>query len=210
VEPCLKESFHLPDDIILGFDSPPRPSVFSITILPSTIMAVRSPLTLEARRRAGEDDSRWRAKTVLRLIGILFAFPAMCLLAAAVSNTNQNFINTMGNGDWTDGLALAPVVLSLLYNPAAVVVHLIVRKGAALHPAIHLTADLIVWVLAVPAIVFGIAGGMFWNWAPATPDANGVIDCGFFFNQWAQECDPMAYTIGHLEIAALVFLFFLL
>jgi len=172
-------------------------------------MAIRSPLTVDARRRACEDDARWRTKTILRVVGTFFAFMAMCLFAAAIAYTNQNFINTMGNGDWTDGLALAPVVLSLIYNPVILAVHLIVRQGIAFHPSIHVAADLFIWILAVPAIIFGIAGGMFWNWAPATANASGIIDCAYYFNSWSMECDPIAYTIGHLQIVGLVFLFFL-
>jgi hypothetical protein len=60
-------------------------------------------------RRTTLEDSRWAFKALLRLIATVFGLIAMCLFAAAVGYTNNNFINTMGNGDWSDGFALAPV-----------------------------------------------------------------------------------------------------
>ena len=72
----------------------------------------RSPMTVEARRRLYEEDSRWAVKAVLRVIATGAALLGMILYAVAVSYTNKNFINTDGPGDWTDGLALAPVSLS--------------------------------------------------------------------------------------------------
>ena len=188
---------------------------------------MRSPLTVETRRRAYEEDPKWPTKAVLRILATILALIAMPLFAAAISYTNMNFVNTSGPGDWTDGLALAPVctsslfekvalcsyqqiVISLLYNPIALLFHFLVRKGQPLHPAIHVGLDLLVWGLSVPAIVFGAAGGMFWYWMSAVQSPDGSIDCSFFFNQWSIECTPAAYTIGHLEIAGLVFLAFLL
>jgi hypothetical protein len=88
--------------------------------------------------------------------------------------------------------------------------HLLFRKSRPIHPGIRIVLDLIVWGLSVPAIVFAIASGIFWYWTPAIPSSDGTIDCTFFFNQWSQECNPVAYQIGHLEIAGVVFLFFLL
>jgi hypothetical protein len=102
------------------------------------------------------------------------------------------------------------VVLSLLYNPVAVILHLVFRKSRPFHPALGLSLDLIVWGLSVPSIVLVIGGGMFWNWAPGVLNTNGVVDCSFNFNQFAPQCNPSAYTIGQLEIAGTIFLFFLL
>ena len=70
---------------------------------------MRSPLTVDVRRRLNDQDSRWPAKAILRIIAMGFEFLAMVLFAAAVSMTNKNFTNTDGPGDWTDGMALAPV-----------------------------------------------------------------------------------------------------
>ena len=173
------------------------------------------------------EDSRWAMKAMLRLVATAFGLVAMALFAAAVAYTNDNFVNTSGNGDWPDGLCLAPVcsfsarqpsasandpqiILSLLYNPIALVMHLLFRKKRPIHPAIRIALDLIVWGLSVPAMVFAIGSGAFWYWSPPIASVDGSIDCTFFFNVWAQECTPVAYTIGKLEIAGLVFLFFLL
>ena len=98
----------------------------------------------------------------------------------------------------------------MLYNPVAIVVLLIVRKGRHFHPAFNIIGDFLIWGLLVPSIVFTSAGGIFWNWAPAVPTQDGTVDCGFYFNQWSRECVPVAYTIGHMEIAGIVLLFLLL
>jgi hypothetical protein len=63
----------------------------------------------DGRRAPREIDSRWRSKTLLRFIATLVALVAMGIFGAAVSQTNSNFINTEGDGDWPDGMALAPV-----------------------------------------------------------------------------------------------------
>ena len=57
---------------------------------------------------------KWSVKTVLRIVATGAALLSMILFAVSVSYTNQNFINTDGPGDWTDGLALAPVRISFL------------------------------------------------------------------------------------------------
>ncbi|KAI4140967.1 MAG: hypothetical protein LQ340_007759 [Diploschistes diacapsis] len=133
----------------------------------------------------------------------------MTIFAAAIAYTNDNFTNTQGTGDWSDGLCLAPIIFSLLYNPIALVMHLLFRNKRPIHPAIRIGLDLVVWGLSVPAIVFGILGGVFWYWTQAIPNADGSIDCTFFFNTWSETCTPVAYQIGRLEIAGLVLLFFI-
>ena len=70
---------------------------------------MHSPLTIETRRRAYEEDPKWPAKAVLRVLAIVFALIAMPLFAVSIADTNSSYINTSGPGDWTDGLALAPV-----------------------------------------------------------------------------------------------------
>ncbi|MCJ1336322.1 hypothetical protein MMC09_001598 [Bachmanniomyces sp. S44760] len=167
-----------------------------------------SPITLETRRRLADSDPKWPAKAILRLIGIPFAFLAMCFFAASISYTNANFINTAGNGDWTDGLALAPIMLSLIYNPVVLVLLFIVRRGKHIHPGWSVGAELVIWGLCIPAMLYAVAGGMFWLWqSQSVTDDDGNVDCGFFFNEWARQCNPIAYTIGNLEIAGIVFLF---
>ena len=72
-------------------------------------------LSTDSRRRAAEEDKRWMTKAVLRIVSTLFAVIALGLFSASVHYTNTNFINTEGPGDWTDGLALAPVSRVLIY-----------------------------------------------------------------------------------------------
>ena len=64
----------------------------------------------ESRRRYYEQGgSKWDIKSFLRIASTGFALPATILFAVAVAYTNQDFVNLSGNGDWSDGLALAPV-----------------------------------------------------------------------------------------------------
>lgn len=76
------------------------------------------PLSVETRRTAVQEDAKWSFKAVLRLLATFFSLIAMALFAAAVSTTNSNYVNLIGDGDWTDGLALAPVCFYLT-NPNA-------------------------------------------------------------------------------------------
>jgi hypothetical protein len=64
----------------------------------------------DSTRAPHKIDTRWRTKALLRFIGSIFAVIAMGIFSAAVSQTNNNFINTAGNGDWPDGMTLAPVM----------------------------------------------------------------------------------------------------
>ena len=70
---------------------------------------MRSPLSIDVRRQLNNQDSRWSAKAILRIIAMGFEIVATILFAVAVSLTNKNFTNMDGPGDWTDGMALAPV-----------------------------------------------------------------------------------------------------
>ena len=70
-----------------------------------------SVLTIETRRSAFEEDAKWRGKAICRLTAIIFGLAGTALFGSAVGITNANFTNTMGAGDWTDGIALAPVRL---------------------------------------------------------------------------------------------------
>ena len=74
-------------------------------------LRVQTSFPPETRRRLAENDPRWSVKVILRIVTTVLAFLGMVLFAAAVSKTNMNFINLAGDGDWTDGLALAPVRL---------------------------------------------------------------------------------------------------
>ncbi|MCJ1486411.1 hypothetical protein MMC06_006588 [Schaereria dolodes] len=199
----------------------------------------RVPLPVDTYRRLNEQEPKWHIKAILRILGTLVAIIAVILFAVSVSYTNQNFINTTGAGDWTDGLAIAPVshhqlepimknaiqkknpqkdrpptehdvrstTLSTILNPVLLLTHLICRRGSSLHPALPLTLDLLIVMLCIPSLVFAVAGGLFWYWTPAILSTSGTVDCGFFFNEWSRECHPVAYTIGHMEIAGIVFLF---
>ena len=70
--------------------------------------------TPENQRSAAPQDKKWVSKALMRLFATFIGLIAMCLFAAAVGFENANYQNTGGNGDWPDGLALAPVCANLL------------------------------------------------------------------------------------------------
>ena len=190
-------------------------------------------LSTENRRSAFEEDAKWRAKAICRLVALVFALAATALFSSAIGITNANFVNTMGAGDWTDGIALAPVrfppsfplpthykltssrlqiLFSLLFNAGMLGAQFLLRQGRPVHPAVPVAGDLLAWAAAVPTLVYAIAGGLFWYWQGdgGIPADDGTLDCALFFNVWTPACNPLAYTVGRLEIAGAVFLFLLL
>lgn len=68
-------------------------------------------LSAETRRRLAENDRRWHIKYSLRIVALITSFIAIILIAAAVSLWDANFYyeDSVNSGDWSDGLALAPV-----------------------------------------------------------------------------------------------------
>lgn len=65
------------------------------------------------QRQATLADTKWGSKALMRLFATFIGLIAMCLFAAAIGFENSNYQNTTGNGDWPDGLALAPVGFNL-------------------------------------------------------------------------------------------------
>ena len=88
--------------------------------------------------------------------------------------------------------------------------HLMFRKSRPIHPVVRLTLDILVLVLASAGVTLTIGSGVYWLWTPATPNADGTIDCFNILNAWSEECSPILYTIGKLQIAGTVFLSILL
>lgn len=68
-------------------------------------------LTPESRRRLSERDQRWLVKFCLRSFAALLALIGMSALAAAIPPWNAHFFHSEGatQGDWQDGLVIAPV-----------------------------------------------------------------------------------------------------
>ncbi|MCJ1313953.1 hypothetical protein MMC25_007633 [Agyrium rufum] len=167
---------------------------------------IGNPLSVDVRRRLYEQDAKWPLKTILRLAAAFLELLAMIMFAIAVSLTNKNFVNTEGPGDWTDGMALAPSVLGLIADPIILILWIVLRGGKPLNPAFALVLDGIMWILAIPSIIVAVGGALFLYWTSAVASADGTVNCAFFFNEFSGECDPIAYTIGRLEIAGIVFL----
>ena len=90
------------------------------------------------------------------------------------------------------------------------VAQFLVRKGRPVHPSVPVGGDLLVWASAVPTLIYAVVGGLFWYWNAGLAADDGTLDCTLFFNVWTPECNPLAYTVGRLEIAGAVFLFLLL
>ena len=65
----------------------------------------------ERRQRLRDADTKWKSKAWLRSACTFLAFLAMCLFAAAVAQTIEweKTWTYDSSGDWTDGMALAPV-----------------------------------------------------------------------------------------------------
>lgn len=88
--------------------------------------------------------------------------------------------------------------------------HLMFRKSRPIHPALGMALDLLVWIMSASAIVVCGGSGIFWLWSSATPNADGNVDCMNIFNAWSQDCAPIAYQIGRLQIAGIICLAILL
>ncbi|KAL9137023.1 MAG: hypothetical protein Q9175_001780 [Cornicularia normoerica] len=165
----------------------------------------RMPISTETRRQLNDHDRRWPIKLGLRTLAIPFAFIAMILFAVATSVSIMNY----GGNDWTDALPLAPVLLALFYDPLFLFLTLFQRHGRPIHPGWNVGVDLLIWGLAIPSIVFSVGEGWFWYWQPVVVEFDGIVPCDEF-NLGSQYCNPLIYTLGRTEIAANVFLAFIL
>ena len=89
-----------------------------------------NPFTVETRRRLSESDPKWRFKAILRIITTIFAAVSTVLFAISVTLANNNFTNIDGNGQWTDGLAIAPVCARSLGHHYHLSVYISLRSAA--------------------------------------------------------------------------------
>ncbi|KAL9126820.1 MAG: hypothetical protein Q9217_004194 [Psora testacea] len=164
-------------------------------------MATSLRLPPETRRTLNEHDPRWAIKFGMRAAAAFFSLIGMIIFAVTVSLSKQNY----GGNDWVDGMPIAPLLISLLYNPILFFLTLYDRHGKPIHPGFSVTVDLFIWVLAVPAMVFSVGVGWFWWWQPVIIQLDDYIPCNAF-NYWTYYCNPLIYTLGKMEIAANVFL----
>ena len=83
---------------------------------------------------------------------------------------------------------------------------MVIRHGRIIHPGWSVGIDLIIWGLALPAVVFSVGVGWFWWWQPVMfVLKDGSIPC-VAYNYWSKPCNPLIYRLGKMEIAASVFL----
>ncbi|KAL9099397.1 MAG: hypothetical protein Q9163_005095 [Psora crenata] len=158
-------------------------------------------LPAETRRTLNESDRRWPVQFGMRAVAAFLSFIGTIIFAVTISISKQNY----GGSDWVDGMPIAPLLLSLVYNPTLVFLTLYYRHGKSIHPGFSVTADLVIWGLAVPAIVFSVGVGWFWWWQPVITQYGDYIPCDEY-NFWSRHCNPLIYTLGNMEIAANVFL----
>ncbi|KPI39320.1 uncharacterized protein AB675_4993 [Cyphellophora attinorum] len=167
-------------------------------------MAFSFFLSKSTRNELSVADPRWRSKTVLHLITVNFAFVAIALFGAVVPMWNDNFFHGRGlRGDWTDGLILAPLLVSFIISCTTIITIFIQRKR--LPPLFNIGALLAILFFLLIAIVFAGVGSIFPHWrSTTTPNQNGVVLCNTL-NMFTRECEPMMYRIGELQIAGLIF-----
>jgi len=160
----------------------------------SITQAGRTPtFSSEARRRLLEVDPRWRAKSIIRAVAVLFSLLGFSLFAAAIPAWDDWFFWAGGPsmGDWQDGLPLGILVFAFLYN--SVMIFLLLKRKIAVHPIVPLVVDLLVWAALVAAITYASGLGAFWLW-----NIEVEIEAGPVF--WA-----VIKKIGGLELAGIVF-----
>lgn len=75
-------------------------------------------------------------------------------------------------------------------------------RRQSIHTLLHTVPDFLIWGLLIPAITFATWGGSFQSWR--SEPTRGVSFCSGM-NAFSRECFPALYTIGALELAAVVF-----
>ncbi|RMZ75787.1 hypothetical protein DV738_g5272, partial [Chaetothyriales sp. CBS 135597] len=151
-------------------------------------------------------QSRLKVKLSLYILTLLTSLVSLSLFAAAIPMWNANFFHAAGpvRGDWTDGLPLGPLGITILSMLAMLAYTLVKRKAPSPSRA---TAALyvIILVLLAPSLVLAGLGSLFrfWQGAPATSQS-GEVRCNIM-NIFTRVCQPVLYHVGALQIAALVF-----
>ena len=105
---------HLPPKEILTLPWLPFCNILSYHQSFLRIFNMVSTHTSGSQQSATLGDNKWVTKALMRLSATVIGLIAMCLFSAAISYENSNYQNIIGNGDWTDGLALAPVCFDIL------------------------------------------------------------------------------------------------
>ncbi|KAH8704751.1 hypothetical protein BGW36DRAFT_392538 [Talaromyces proteolyticus] len=164
----------------------------------------RSQLARVQQKISEAGNSPWLfKKTVIRSGGGILAVVSMAFFAAAIDHWNRTFVHTSGSvrGDWQDGIPIGPLTLAFLYNIGTAVY--VFYTGRAVHLAIELVVDFLVWAALVPGLIFSIWGGTFRLWHRATVSSNMVM-CNSGTNALSRECFPELYHIGFLELAGIL------
>ncbi|KAK5058769.1 hypothetical protein LTR84_011033 [Exophiala bonariae] len=159
---------------------------------------------------------RWRRTFTISLhVGsLLTSLVAISLFAAAIPRWNANFFHNSGpnKGDWTDGFALGPLTFALLYH-AGVLIYDQVQQRRRQTPALpalsqrslilHTTVTVLILVIMIPALFIAGYGSLFRFWKPAVRTQSGILVCNML-NVFARECEPVLYTVGSLQIGAII------
>lgn len=149
-------------------------------------------------------DKRWKTRLNLRLSSLLFTLLATIAFSASISTWQTTFFHASGpiRGDWTDGAVLAPLAI-ILFTDVLIISHTI----RLCHPpgaTAVATVEAIILLLLTPALTLAVLGSLFIHFAAAVPDNNGVITCSALQNFLSQQCSPMLYTAGSLQLLGVV------
>ncbi|RMD41232.1 hypothetical protein DV735_g3894, partial [Chaetothyriales sp. CBS 134920] len=159
------------------------------------------------RRRAPLlSQSRLKLKLGLYTLTFLFSLVALSLFAAAIPQWNANFFHAAGpvRGDWTDGLPLGPLSLTLL-SMLAMLGYTFTKKQAPAPSTATAALYIFILVLLAPSLVLAGLGSLFRFWQDSpTSSQSGEVRCNIM-NIFTRVCQPVLYHIGALQIAGLLF-----
>ncbi|RMZ81710.1 hypothetical protein DV737_g2411, partial [Chaetothyriales sp. CBS 132003] len=155
---------------------------------------------------ATDPDPRWKLKLGLYILTLLTSLLAISLFAAAIPEWNANFFHTSGpiRGDWTDGLPLGPLSLSVL-STLAMLLYRLIKKKFPSPTRVSAALYAIILIFLTPSLVLSGVGSIFRFWQPpAVASQSGVVRCNLT-NIFTRQCQPVLYHVGALQIAGLVF-----
>jgi hypothetical protein len=164
------------------------------------------PILLSKARRSlyFSVDPRWRLKLGLSIAAVIFSLISILLFAAAIPQWNANFFHSKGptRGDWTDGMSIGPLLFTVFFGISSNVFFFFAKKAVPTKVSI-LTLSLILLTLT-PSLFLAGHGSLFLHWRPsAVRNRNGILNCNAL-NIFTRECEPTMYTIGELQIGAIV------
>ncbi|KAL6247488.1 hypothetical protein RBB50_005834 [Rhinocladiella similis] len=177
----------------------------------------------EEPSRPGRRMFRKYLSITLHTTSLVVSLLATSLFAAAIPRWNSNFFHNTGpnRGDWTDGMALGPLVFALLYHAATLVYNharqrrrrlhhladadtVTVTGGKPLLLILHILSSSLILATLFASLILAAYGSLFRFWRPAMRTQSGGVPCNML-NVFARECQPILYSVGRLQLAGIVF-----